>query len=192
MRKVYAVVLVLVVLSFTFYFGNFFMARPETHTSARTGSMKSVNATFNDGFCVYPDSPLGKMVAEELRGRGYKVLLLSAPVECDGQFLAVWVKWFNVSYSPVLARGHVRVIAVYSSAGDPTHYLRYRNATDGTAALMDFEDTQIPQFQAYVLVDVSDESRGIIGLRGYQDYLMREAAKAVVGNIKHVTDGEAG
>ncbi|ASJ12266.1 hypothetical protein [Thermococcus thioreducens] len=192
MRKTYGVVLTLAVLSLVFYFGSFTLANSETHVSVQTGSMRNVNATFNEGFCVYPDSPFGKMVATELKGRGHKVMTLSSPVECDGQFLAVWVEWFNVSYSPILAEGQVRVVAIYSSAGDPAHYLSYRNATDKEKALMAFSRTERPQFQAYILLDISDESRGIIGLRGYQNHLLREAVKATVDRIESLSHGEAG
>lgn len=179
MKKVYLVGIVVMILTLTFYFGDFALARSETHASAQIGGLRNANATFNEGFCVYPDSPFGNLVAAELRARGHKVLRLSAPMECDGQFLAVWVEWFNVSYSPVLSKGHVRVIAVYSSVGDPSHYLKYRNATDKRRALIEFERTKKPQFQAYIIADVSDESEGFIALKGYRGYLLRQAAKAV-------------
>ncbi|WP_461865596.1 hypothetical protein [Thermococcus sp.] len=179
MKKVYLVGIAVMILALTFYFGDFTLARSETHASAQIGGLRNANATFNEGFCVYPDSPFGNLVAAELRARGHKVLTLSAPVECDGQFLAVWVEWFNVSYSPVLSKGHVQVIAIYSSVGDPSHYLKYKNATDKRRALIEFERSKQPQFQAYIITDVSDESEGFIAFRGYQDYLLRQAAKAV-------------
>ncbi len=179
MKKVAVFLLVLALAALVFYFGSFTLAKSETHMSAQTGGVRNANATFNNGFCIYPDSPFGKMVAAELKARGHKVLTLSALVKCDGQFLAVWIEWFNISYSPIIARGQVRVIAVYSSTGDPAHYLSYRNATNKERALIAFNRTGIPQFQAYILADVSDESWGLIGLRGYRDYLMRQAAKAI-------------
>ncbi|WP_258084570.1 hypothetical protein [Thermococcus thermotolerans] len=190
MKKAYLVGTVVIILTLTFYFGDFALARSETHATSQIGSLKNVNATFNEGFCVYPDSPFGKMVAAELEERGHKVLTLSAPVECDGQFLAVWIEWFNVSYSPVLARGQVRIVAIYSSAGDPAHYLSYRNATDKESALMTFDRTDRPQFQAYILLDISDDSRGIIALRGYQNHLLREAVKATVDRVESISHGE--
>ena len=183
MRHAYALALVFILLAAVFYWGNFILAFSETTSSGQSGSALSANATVNSGFCVYPDSPLGRTVAEELRDRGYRVLLLSAPVECDGQFIAVWAEGLNVSYTPFYAEGSIRVGAIYSSAGDPTHYLRYRNATDGRTALIDFERTSVPQIRAYLIITVSDSSKGFIGFRGYSNHLMRSAASSVVDSI---------
>lgn len=191
MRRAYALALV-VLLVLVFYLGNFTFASSETTSSGQSGSALSANATVNPGFCVYPDAPFGKMVAEELRNRGYKVLLLGAPVECDGQFVAVWVEWLNVSYTPFYARGSIRVGAIYSSAGDPTHYLRYRNATDKRTALIDFEKTSVPQIRGYLLITVSDSSKGLIGFRGYGNHLMKSAARSVVDSVLKLPSGEEG
>ncbi|NJE06204.1 hypothetical protein E3E36_08630 [Thermococcus sp. M36] len=191
MKKVGAFLLVFALTVLAVYFGNFTLAKSETIANAQIGALRNANTIFNDGFCVYPDSSFGKMVAAELEERGHKVLTLSAPVECDGQFLAVWIEWFNVSYSPILARGQVRVVAIYSSAGGPTHYLSYRNATDKERALITFDRTDRPQFQAYILLDISDDSRGIIGLGGYRDYLTGKAVKAIVDHIENLSNGEA-
>ncbi|NJE10101.1 hypothetical protein [Thermococcus sp. MAR1] len=192
MKRASTLLLSLSILALVFYLGNFQLATSRVDSVAMTGISQSANTLFNEGFCVYPDSPFGNLVASELRARGHRVLTLSAPVECDGQFLAVWVEWFNVSYSPILARGQVRVVAIYSSAGDPSHYLKYRNATDKEKALMTFEGTDRPQFQAYIILHLSDDSRGIIGLRGYQNHLLREAVKATVDRIESLSHGGAG
>ncbi len=192
MRRAYALALVLVLLSVLFYWGNFAFASSKTTSSGQSGLAVSANATVNSGFCVYPDSPFEKMVAEELRNRGYRVLLLGAPVECDGQFLAVWVEWLNVSYTPFYARGSVRVSAIYSSAGDPSHYLRYRNATDKRRALIDFERTSVPQIRAYLIITVSDSSKGLIGFRGYSNHLLRIAAKSIASSVLKLPSGEEG
>ncbi|ASJ06951.1 hypothetical protein [Thermococcus pacificus] len=193
MRRAYALALVVVVaLSIAFYWGDFTFASSKTTSSVKFGSDVSTNATVNSGFCVYPDSPFGKMVAEELRNRGYKVLLLGAPVECDGQFLAVWVEWINASYTPLYAEGSIRVGAIYSSAGDPSHYLGYRNATDKEAALVNFEKTSTPQIRGYLRITVSDSSKGIIGFRGYAKHLMRSAAKSIASSVLRFPSGEEG
>ncbi|KUH33652.1 hypothetical protein APY94_05515 [Thermococcus celericrescens] len=179
MRRAYIAIVVLVVLVLALYFGDFALAKSETYSTAQVGGSKDANATFSEGFCVYPDSPFGNLVADELRAGGHKVLILSAPVECDGQFLAVWVEGLNISYSPVLSKGRVRAVAVYSSAGDPTHYINYRNAMDKRTALTSFEKTGRAQFQAYIIAEVSDESEGFIAFKGYQDYLLRRAAEVI-------------
>jgi len=179
MRKAYVAVLVIVVLLLAFCSGDFILASSETHVSTQTAVAKSANAIFNEGFCVYPDSYFGKIVAAELKARGHKVITLSSPVECDGQFLAVWVEELNVTYSPVLSKGNVRVVAIYSSAGDPTHYLRYSNATDKDTALRTFYTTEGAQLQAYIIAEVSDESRGFISFKGYRNYLLRRAAEVI-------------
>ena len=179
MRRMYLISMVLIIMLISFYFGSFTLIISETNSSAQTATSRDANATFNEGFCVYPDSPFGNLVASELKARGHKVLTLSAPVECDGQFLAVWVEWVNVSYFPVFSKGQLKAVAIYSSAGDPSHYLRYRNSTDKRKALITFNETDGPQVQGYIIVRISDESKGIMSLRGYQDYLMRKAAEMV-------------
>jgi hypothetical protein len=184
MRKVHLAGIVVIILVLAFYFGDFALVKSESHMNGQVGALKNANATFYTGFCVYPDSPFGKLVAGELMSKGYRVLLLPAPVECDGQFLAVWVEWSNVSYSPVFARGEVRVVAIYSSAGDPSHYLRYRNATDKKRALIEFLNTTEPQVQAYILADISDESVGIISVRGYHNYLLKQAAEVIADGVQ--------
>ncbi|NJE60950.1 hypothetical protein [Thermococcus sp. 21S7] len=189
MKKLHLVGMVMVVLVLIFYFGDFTLARSETHASVQTVGVRNTNATFNEGFCVYPDSPFGGLVASELRARGHRVLTLSAPVECDGQFLAVWVEWVNVSYLPVLSKGHVLAVAIYSSAGDPTPYLKYMNATDKKKALLKLEGTKKPQFQTHIIAEVSDESEGFIALRGYHDYLLRQAAKAIADQVEGIRRG---
>ncbi|MCD6372747.1 MAG: hypothetical protein J7L37_04275 [Thermococcus sp.] len=189
MKKVHVVVVAtaVIILSLVFCFGSFTLASSKTHTSIQRAVAKSADAAFNEGFCVYPNSPLGKMVAEELRARGHRVLTLSSPIECDGQFLAVSIEWVNISYFPLTAKGHIRAITIYSSAGDPTHYLQYRDAKEKEKALKSFERTQRPQLQAYLLVDVFDESKGLICLRGYQDHLIRETAKAIAGAVERLS-----
>ncbi|ASJ09021.1 hypothetical protein A3L11_07180 [Thermococcus siculi] len=183
-RNVYILLLAVLILSVVFYWGNFAFAVSKAASTAQVGTARESNATVNPGFCIYPDSKLGELVADELRNRGHRVLLLSAPVQCDGQFAALWVEWINVTYTPVFARGEIKVIAIYSSAGDPTHYLRYRNATDRRTALIDFEKTEVPQIRSYVILTVSDTSKGIMSLRGYADHLMEQSAKALADSLE--------
>lgn len=190
MRKVAALLLVVVTLSRIFYSGTFSLGESKTHSWSRSGIATAASATFYEGFCVYPDSHFGKLVRDELRGGGYKVLLLSAPVECDGQFLAVWVDGVNVSYTPFMARGRIKVIAIYSSLGRPKHYLEYLNATNKSLTLMSFVSDTPGEVQAYVMVDVEDSSIGIMGFIGYHDYLRREAAKALVDSAEGIQNGQ--
>ncbi|AEK72439.1 hypothetical protein GQS_02690 [Thermococcus sp. 4557] len=189
MRKAAVLLLVVLVFSLVFYFGTFTLGRSESRSEVHSEVASSANATFNRGFCVYPDSPFGKIVAGELMNRGHKVLLLAAPVECDGQFLAVWVNYTDVEYSPVLSKGSIRVVAVYSSAGDPADYPHYRNSTGedvpGSSGI-----TSEPQVRAYLVVDVSDESKGLMGYSGYMQHLLKEAARAVVERVEGLSKEE--
>ncbi|NJE30981.1 hypothetical protein E3E38_07985 [Thermococcus sp. 18S1] len=189
MRKAAVLLLVVLVFSIVFYFGTFTLGRSEARSEVHSEVASPINATFNRGFCVYPDSPFGKIVAGELRDRGHKVLLLAAPVECDGQFLAVWVNYTDVEYSPVLSKGSIRVVAVYSSAGDPADYLHYRNST-GEYVPGSSWITSEPQVRAYLVVDVSDESKGLMGYSGYMQHLLKEAARAVVERVEGLSKEE--
>ncbi|NJE46483.1 hypothetical protein E3E35_03440 [Thermococcus sp. GR7] len=187
MKKSWKIVAVsLVLLSLLFYFGNFTLAKSETHSGTQVGATRSANATFNEGFCVYSDSAFGKFVVKELKARGYRILPLSTPVECDGQFLAVWVEGVNISYTLVKARGSVKAVAVYSSLGRPKHYLEYLNATDKRKALITFVSDIPGEVQAYTIVTITDDSKGILGLRGYEDYLLRQTAKALVDAVENL------
>lgn len=190
MRKAAVLPLVVLVFSLVFYFGTFTLGRSEARSEVHSEVASPINATFNRGFCVYPDSPFGKIVAGELRNRGHKVLLLAAPVECDGQFLAVWVNYTDVEYSPVLSKGSIRVVAVYSSAGDPADYLHYRNAAGGRNASGSSGITSESQIRAYLVVDVSDESKGLMGYSGYMQHLLKEAARAVVERVEGLSKEE--
>ncbi|HIP89012.1 MAG TPA: hypothetical protein EYH24_03460 [Thermococcus paralvinellae] len=64
----------IVVVSFLFvalifFAGNFAFVKSYSHVM--TGIAKAGNIpTFKDGFCVYPDSYFGKLVAEELKKYG--------------------------------------------------------------------------------------------------------------------------
>ncbi|AFL94398.1 hypothetical protein CL1_0186 [Thermococcus cleftensis] len=188
MRKLHLAAAVLLVLLLAFYFGPFVFGSSKTDSKVVV-MPDQVNVSAGSGFCVYPDSTLGNLVASELRSRGYRVLLLSAPVECDGQFLAVWVEWINITYFPVSSRGHIRVGAFYSSSGDPGDYLSHLNSTGGMGVLSAFNESETPEGQAYLLVDVSDESRGLIGFAGYNRHLLEISSEALVDHVERILEG---
>jgi hypothetical protein len=188
-KRLYVLLIAVLVLSVAFAWGNFAFAVSKATPIAQTGTARESNATVNPGFCIYPESKLGELVAEELKNRGERVLLLSAPVKCDGQFVAVWAEWLNVTYTPVFSKGQIRVIAIYSSAGDPTHYLIYKNATDKRKALITFEKSSTPQVRSYVILTVSDTSKGVMSLPGYSGHLMKEAAKVLANSLEKLQQG---
>ncbi|CAD5244026.1 hypothetical protein [Thermococcus camini] len=189
MRKLHLAAAVFLVLLLAFYFGPFVFGSSKTDSRAVV-MPGQVNVSAGSGFCVYPDSTLGNLVASELRSRGYRVLLLSAPVECDGQFLAVWVERINVTYFPVFARGHVRVGAFYSGSGDPGHLDDSDSSRTKTLGFSGENCTS--GYGVCVLVDVSDESRGIIGFIGYNRHLLRASSEAVVDRVERLLRGEGG
>lgn len=186
----YLAPIVVLVLSVAFYWGNFALVLSETAHDVQLGTAVEHDAKVNSGFCIYPNSKLGKLVAEELKSRGEKVLLFSSPIQCDGQFLAVWVEWLNTTYTPLFSKGEIRIGAIYSSAGDPSHYLIYRNTTDKREALISFEKSRRPQIRGYVILTVSDTSKGIMSFRGYSEHMMNEAAKALADSLEKLQQGE--
>ncbi|USS40624.1 hypothetical protein NF865_10125 [Thermococcus aggregans] len=181
--KTLAIFLVFVLLAF--YFGNFGFGKSEIRSSVQLGAASTKNATFKEGFCVYPDSKFGRIVAEELQNRGYKVSVIESPAECNSQFLAVWVEGINTTYFPFMAKGSIKVKAVYSSLGKPDHYLKYLNATDKERELITFVSNVNGEMQAYLVAYVTDSSKGLMGFRWYQEHLMEEAAKNLINSIEN-------
>ncbi|AHF80266.1 hypothetical protein [Thermococcus paralvinellae] len=188
MKKSTLVVVSFLFVALIFFAGNFVFVKSHSTSNAATGIAKAGNiSTFKDGFCVYPDSYFRKLVAEELRNEGHKVKLLEEPKECDGQFLAVWIEEINLTYTPIKSSGAVRVIAIYSSIGRPKHYLEYINSENKTAALKSFVGDVNGEVQAYTIITVRDSSWGIMSLRGYQDYLLKLAAREIVKAIDKIS-----
>jgi len=181
MKKSTIVVVSFLFVALIFFAGNFAFVKSYSTSNVMTGIAKAGNIpTFKDGFCVYPDSHFGKLVAEELRNMGHKVKLLDEPKECDGQFLAVWVEKVNITYTPIKSSGVVRALAIYSSIGRPKHYLEYKNAENKTLALRSFVSDVRGEVQAYTIITLKDSSKGIMSFRGYQDYLLKLTAREIV------------
>ncbi|HII67618.1 hypothetical protein [Thermococcus sp.] len=179
--KIVAIFLVFILLAF--YFGSFGFGKSEIHSSVQSGVAPTENVIFKESFCVYPDSKLGRIVAEELKNRGYKVSFLESPTECGGQFLAVWVEEINTTYSPFVAKGAIKVKAVYSSLGKPDHYLKYLNATDKERELITFVSNVDGEMQGYLVAYVTDSSKGLMSFRWYQEHLMEEVAKNLINSL---------
>jgi hypothetical protein len=185
-KRLYLLLLAVLILSIAFTLGNFSFAVSNATSSKEMGTAWQSNSTIKSGFCIYPDSQLGKLVGAALKNRGYRVLILRKPIQCDGQFVALWVDWLNVTYTPVFSKGQIRVVAVYSSAGDPTHYLLYKNATDKRRALIEFEKSETPQVRSYIILTISDTSEGIMSFRKYSEHLIKEAAKALTNSLEEL------
>jgi len=183
MKKWRIVAISLVFVLLAFYFGNFGFGKSEIRASTQVGVASTKNATFKEGFCVYPDSKFGRIVAEELQNRGYKVSVIGSPVECNSQFLAVWVEEINITYSPFVAKGTIKVKAVYSSLSKPDHYLKYLNATDKERELISFVSNVDGEMQAYLVAYVTDSSKGLMSFGWYLEHLMEEAAKTLVNSL---------
>ncbi len=179
--KIVAIFLVFILLAF--YFGNFGLGKSKIHSSVQSGVASTKNVIFKESFCVYHDSKFGRIVAEELQNRGYKVSFLESPTECDGQFLAVWVDEITTTYSLFMARGSIKVGAVYSSLGRPDHYLKYLNATDKERELITFVSDVDGEMQAYLVAHVTDSSKGLMSVKWYQEHLMDEVAKALINSL---------
>ncbi|ACS89611.1 hypothetical protein [Thermococcus sibiricus] len=179
--KIVAIFLVFILLAF--YFGSFGFGKSEIHSSTQVGAASTKNATFKEGFCVYPDSKFGRVVAEELQNRGYEISVIGSPAECNSQFLAVWVEEINTTYSPFVAKGAIKVKAVYSSLGKPDHYLKYLNATDKERELITFISNVDGEMQGYLVAYVTDSSKGLMSFRWYQEHLMEEVAKNLINSL---------
>ena len=179
--KIVAIFLVFVLLAF--YFGNFGLGKSKIHSSVQSGVASTKNVIFKESFCVYHDSKFGRIVAEELQNRGYEVSFLDSPTECDGQFLAVWVDEITTTYSLFMARGSIKVGAVYSSLGRPDHYLKYLNATDKERELITFVSDVDGEMQAYLVAHVTDSSKGLMSVKWYQEHLMDEVAKNLINSL---------
>ncbi|MDK2782975.1 MAG: hypothetical protein PWQ32_564 [Thermococcaceae archaeon] len=184
-RSHIALILVLAVVT-AFIFGDFVFISSRSDINASTGVGRVCgNVTINEGFCIYPNSDFGRIMADELQARGEEVVILESPTKCEGQFLAVWVEEMNVMYSPFFSRGSIKAHFIYSNVGDPAHYLRYENATDKEKEFIKFivNKSEVGASGEIILID---RSKGVMSLKGHKRYLLKRAAIAIVSELQKI------
>ena len=185
MKRSYIAALIGIIIV-AFIFGNFAFIKSKTESGASVGAGRSCgNVTVKDGFCIYPNSNFGRLVAEELKARGENVVMLESPTKCNGQFLAVWVEEVNITYTPFFSKGSAKVHFIYSSIGDPSHYLRYKNATDKEKEFIKFIVNK-SEVEASGEIIVNDNSKGLMSFMGYQRYLLKQAAATIVNRVQKI------
>lgn len=185
MKRSYIAALIGIIIV-AFIFGNFAFIKSKTESGASVGAGRSCgNVTVKDGFCIYPNSNFGRLVAEELKARGENVVMLESPTKCNGQFLAVWVEEVNITYTPFFSKGSAKVRFIYSNTGNPSHYLRYENATEKEREFITYivNNSEVDASGEIVL---TDQSKGLMSLKGYQKYLLKQAATGILREVQKI------
>jgi hypothetical protein len=189
-KLVLALLLVVIIVFFTFSFLDFRAATSETNVDSRiiadscSPIGQQLEIDLASGLCVYVEGEDGlteelrSRLAEKLRQEGIEVLEAGSLEEkYDHQALVVAIIDREVSYNPIYPSASLEILFVYSLSGNTTYFDAFKSGKHTAVHL------SIGELLMEGRLNLTDSTKGIISHKAYQRHVAEEISNNIIQKL---------